>query len=148
MIFKNANLIAEVTKSSAIKEICYVSSVFKQNVSINANGYFEVDDQDIDVNLRLNIPVHTFESFINALVELRKDFDVACAYSKEPISHENHPSNNGDIVGDKSYAFAYWDSVQNNVLYSNFKVANVFIYLSEFERYANFFVCHKTRLEN
>ncbi|MBX8945848.1 hypothetical protein [Lysinibacillus sp. K60] len=139
MIFKKVNLIAKATKSRTTKEICYVSTIFKQNVLINAYGDFEVNDQDYDVNLKLDIPVHTFESFINALVELRGDFEVACAYSKEPITHENRPSNN-DIVGDKSYSFAYWESIHKNVLYSNYKEANVFIYLSEFERFANLYV--------
>lgn len=64
MIFKKVNLIAKATKSRTTKEICYVSTIFKQNVLINAYGDFEVDDQDYDVNLKLDIPVHTFESFI------------------------------------------------------------------------------------
>ncbi|MBG9730799.1 hypothetical protein ABD87_14995 [Lysinibacillus sphaericus] len=140
MNFNKSNLIAKATKSNTIKEICYVSSVFKQNVYTNANGDLEVEDRDIDVYLNLDIPVHTFESFINVLLELRKDFDVACAYSKEPISFENHPSINNNIAGDKSYAFAYWDSCHDNVLFSDSKGLNVFIYLSDFERYANLLV--------
>lgn len=140
MILKKVDLIEKATKSRRTKEISYVSTIFKQSVLINSYGDFEVDDQDYDVNLKLDIPVHTFESFINVLVELRENFDVACAYTKEPITHENHPSNN-DIVGDKNYSFAYWDSVHKNyVLYSNYKEANVFIYLSEFKRFANLYV--------
>jgi len=145
MKLKNVDLISKVTKSCAIKEVCYVSRIFKQNVFINANGDLEVDDQDIDVNFKLDIPVHTFESFIDALLELRKDFDVACAYSKELISFENHPIDNDIIVADKSYAFAYWNSYQDNVLFSDSKRFNVFIYLSDFERYANLYVSHKKK---
>ena len=141
MNFKKVNLIAEATNSKTIKEICYVSGIFKQNVFVNADGDFVVDDQDYDVNLKLDIPVHSFESFIIALLELRKNFDIACAYSKEPIAHENY--NKDNLVSDKSYTFAYWDSVHNHVLYSNYKQANVFIYINEFERYANLYVCHK-----
>ena len=89
--------------------------------------------------------MHSFESFINALLELRKDFDVACAYSKEPITHENHPFNNENIVGDKSYAFAYWHSFHNNVLFSDSTGFNVYIYLSDFERYANLYVYPKEK---
>lgn len=143
MNFKKVDLIAEVTQSCTIKEICYVSTTFKQNVYVNANGDTEVVDLDIDVNLKLDIPVHTFESFINVLLELRKDFDVACAYSKEPITYENHPFENDNIVGDKSYTFAYWHSIHHNVLFSSSKGFNVYIYLSEFERYANLYVYRK-----
>lgn len=144
MLNEKLDLITEATKSDTVKEVCYISRIFKQNVIINADGDFDVDDHEYDVNLKLDIPVHTFESFINALLELRKDFDVACAYSKEPISFENHPINNDNIVGDKSYTFAYWDSVhKNHVLYSNYKQANVFIYINEFERYANLYVVKK-----
>ncbi|ACA42403.1 hypothetical protein [Lysinibacillus sphaericus] len=138
MFYKKLDLITEATKSNTVKEVCYVSRIFKQNVYTDSNGDLEVDDQEIDVNLHLDIPVHTFESFINALLELRKDFDVACAYSKEPLTHEN--SNKENIVADKSYTFTYWNSVHNNVLHSNNKQANVFIYLNEFERYANLIV--------
>lgn len=145
IIFKKANLIAKATKSSTIKKIYYVSTVFKQTVFVDADEDLEVDDQEYNVNLNLHIPVHTFESFIDVLLELRKDFKVACAYSKEPITYVNNPSNNANIVGDKSYAFAYWDSVLNNVLYSNLKRFNVFIYLDEFDRYANLYVYQKKK---
>lgn len=140
MVLTKEELIAKTTKSSTIKEICYVSTIFKQRVFVNADEDLEVDDQEYDMNLKLDIPVHTFESFINVLLDLRKDFNVACAYSKEPITYENNPSNNDNIVGDKNYTFAYWDSIHNNVLYSSLKRFNVFIYLSEFERYANLYV--------
>lgn len=102
------------------------------------------------MNLKLDIPVHSFESFINVLLELRKDFDVACAYSKEPISHENSLGNNVNIVGDKDYAFGYWNSYHNNVLFSDTKrtSAHAFIYLSEFNSYANLHVTHKKNFEN
>lgn len=136
----NLNLIkkiAESTKSNTIKEVCYVSKIFKQNVSINSDGDYDVFDREIDINLKLDIPVHFFESFINVLLQLRKDFDVTCAYSKEPITHENNPRNNDNIVCDNSYSFAYWDSTHKNVLYANSTEANVFIYLNEFDRYAN-----------
>ncbi|UXJ71287.1 hypothetical protein [Lysinibacillus fusiformis] len=142
---KKVNLITEATKSNTIKEVCYVSTIFKQKVFLNADEDLEVSDHEYDINLNFDIPVHTFESFLNALLELRNDFDVACAYSKELISFENHPKDNDNIVCDKSYVFAYWDSVHNNVLYSNYEQANVFIYLSEFERYANLYVYQKKK---
>ena len=142
MTFKKAELIAAVIKSSTIKEYCYVSTTFRQMVFINANEDIEVDDQDLDVELKINIPVHTFESFINALLELRKDFNVACAYSKEPFTYENKPSNEY-LVSDKCYVFTYWHSVHNNVLYSDSMQFNVFIYLSEFERIVNLYVYQK-----
>ncbi|PIJ98098.1 hypothetical protein [Lysinibacillus sphaericus] len=140
MILKEVNLIAKATKSRTTKEISYVSTIFKQTVFLNADEDLEVSDHEYDINLKLDIPVHTFESFIDVLVELRENFDVACAYTKEPITHENHPSTN-DIVGDKNYSFAYWDSIHKNyVLYSNYKEANVFIYIYEFKRFANLYV--------
>ena len=136
MTFTNAELIAKITESNHIKKFDYVSTIFKQQVSINADGDLEVDDQDHDVNIKLDIPVHTFDSYIYVLLELRKYFRVACAYSKEPISHENCTCSH--ITADKKYGFVYWHSVYNHhILHSNYKEFNVYIYLSEFNRYAN-----------
>lgn len=141
MSFEKANLIAKATKSNTTKEVRYVSTVYKQSVSVNADEGLKVEDKDYDLNLV--IPVHTFETFISGLMELKKDFDIACAYSKEPITHEYNSNNNEDILADKSYTFAHWDSIYNNVLFSYLNQFNAFIYLSEFGHYVNLYALPK-----
>lgn len=141
MTFDLAKLIAKSTKTSTIKEVNYISTIFKQTPFITADGDLDVVDQEFDVTLKMDIPVHTFESFIDVLVELRKDFDVGCAYSKEPI---NSPINNDSIVSANNYTFAYWNSAHNNVLFSDYsKQFNVFIYLNEFGRFANLYIIRR-----
>lgn len=134
------DLLSDVTDSNAYKKVSYVSTVFEQNVILNANGDFDVSDQDYNISYLLSIPMHSFESFIDVLINLRKTFNVACAYSKEPITHENNPYNNADTKGDKNYTFVYWNLVHRNLLYSNSKGYNVFMYIREFEQYANLYV--------
>lgn len=138
MEFSTVEKMAELTKSPELKEISYRASVFKQHVRIGANGEFDVTEEDVERDIQLFIPVHSFVSFIIQLIELRKVCKVACVYTKEPMNY-------GVCVPEsvEGYTFSYYEFFYQNVLFSHTKEANVFIYLSDFEYYANLSVKRK-----
>lgn len=137
MEFSTVEKMAELTKSPVLKEISYRASVFKQHVWIGANGEFDVTEEDVERDIQLFIPVYSFVSFIIQLIELRKAFKVACVYTKEPM---NYGVCVPELVETEGYTFSYYDSFYQNVHFSHMKEANVFIYLSDFEYYANLYV--------
>lgn len=132
MEFKTVEKITELTKSSVLKEISYKASVFKQYVYTTADGEVEITEEDTVREIQLMIPVHSFSSFITLLLELRKDFTVGCAYTKEPMNYDVSMQETSE-----GYTFSYYASFYQNVLFSHVKEANMFIFLRDFDYYAN-----------
>lgn len=132
MEFKTVEKIAELTKSLVLQETSYKASVFKQYAHTTADGEVEITEEDTEREIQLMIPVHSFSSFITLLLELRKDFTVGCAYTKEPMNYGDSTQGTGE-----GYTFSYYDAFYQNVLFSYVKEANVFIFLRDFDYYAN-----------
>lgn len=87
MEFSTVEKMAELTKSPELKEISYRASIFKQHVWIGASGELDVTEEDVERDIQLFIPVHSFVSFIIQLIELRKVCKVACVYTKELMNY-------------------------------------------------------------